>query len=120
MQLAPGLVRIPDVSFCTGDQFPNRQVPLTPVPALHPDLAVEVLSGGNTTEEMDEKLRDYFASGATLVWLVNPFDRTALVFTSPDRAAARRLTATDTIDGGTVLPGFSVAVADFFANLGTA
>ncbi|MBX9585506.1 MAG: Uma2 family endonuclease [Gemmataceae bacterium] len=119
MELAPDLVRIPDVSFCHWDQFPNRTVPMTPVPRLHPALAVEVLSGGNTTEEMDGKLRDYFASGAALVWLVDPFDRTVLVFSSPDRAAARRLTAADTIDGGTVLPGFSVAVADLFAKLGT-
>lgn len=119
MELAPDLVRIPDVSFCHWDQFPNRRVSLTPVPRLHPDLAVEVLSPGNTTEEMDEKLKDYFDSGATLVWLVEPDDRTVLVFTSPNRAAARRLTVGDTIDGGTVLPGFSVPVADFFANLAT-
>lgn len=117
MKLAPGLVRIPDVSFCVWDQFPNRKVQMTPVPSLHPDLAVEVLSDGNTTEEMDEKLRDYFASGATLVWLVDPADRTVLVFTTPDRVAARRLTAADTLDGGTVLPGFAVPVADLFADL---
>jgi Uma2 family endonuclease len=117
MQLAPGLVRIPDVSFCYWDQFPNRRVSSEPVPDLHPNLAVEVLSPGNTREEMDEKLRDYFASGATLVWLVDPADRTVLVFTSPDRAAARRLTAADTLDGGTVLPGFSTPVAALFADL---
>lgn len=117
MRLAPGLVRIPDVSFCTWDQFPNRQVQDTPVPALHPDLAVEVLSRGNTDQEMDEKLRDYFASGAALVWLVDPGPRTVLVFTSPDRAAARTLTATDTLDGGAVLPGFAVPVRDLFAEL---
>lgn len=117
MQLAPGLVRIPDVSFCVWDQFPNRQVQSTPIPSLHPDLAVEVLSSGNTVAEMDKKLRDYFASGATLVWLVDPADRTVLVFTSPDRATARRLTAADNLDGEPLLPGFAVPVRDLFASL---
>jgi Uma2 family endonuclease len=89
----------------------------TPVPSLHPDLAVEVLSRGNTDEEMDEKLRDYFASGATLVWLVDPDSRSVLVFTSPNRPAARRLSGADVLDGGPVLPGFALPVRDLFAEL---
>jgi Uma2 family endonuclease len=117
MRLAPGLVRIPDVSFCSWDQFPNRQVSDTPVPSLHPDLAVEVLSRGNTDEEMDEKLRDYFASGATLVWLVDSDSRSVLVFTSPNRPAARRLSGADVLDGGPVLPGFALPLRDLFAEL---
>lgn len=117
MRLAPGLVRIPDVSFCTWDQFPNRQVQDTPIPNLHPDLAVEVLSRSNTDEEMDEKLRDYFTSGASLVWLIDPGSRTVLVFTTPGRSAARRLTVADTLDGGSVIPGFMLPVRDIFAEL---
>lgn len=117
MKLAPGLVRIPDVSFCVWDQFPNRQIQNTPVPNLHPDLAVEVLSRSNTDEEMDEKLNDYFTSGASLVWLVDPDSRTVLVFTTPDRATARCLTLTDTLDGGTVLPGFALPIRDLFGEL---
>jgi Uma2 family endonuclease len=117
MKLAPGLVRIPDVSFCVWDQFPNRQVQGTPVPNLHPDLAVEVLSRGNTDEEMDEKLADYFTSGASLVWLVDPAARTVLVFTGPDRTAARRLSGADVLDGGAVLPGFTHPVRDLFSEL---
>ena len=117
MRLAPGLVRIPDVSFCFWDQFPNRQVQETPIPSLHPDLAVEVLSAGNTDEEMDEKLDDYFTSGATLVWLVDPESRTALVFTRPDRESARKLTVEDTLDGGSVLPGLAIPIRELFAEL---
>jgi Uma2 family endonuclease len=117
MRLAPGLVRIPDVSFCVWDQFPNREVQPSPIPDLHPDLAVEVLSEGNTDEEMDEKLADYFDSGAAVVWLVDPADRTVRVFTSPSRASATRLTAADTLSGDPLLPGFAVPVADLFAGL---
>jgi Uma2 family endonuclease len=117
MRLAPGLVRIPDVSFCRWDQFPNREVQLTPIPDLHPDLAVEVLSRGNTVAEMDAKLADYFASGATVVWLVDPADRTVLVYTTSSRESPTRLTAADTLTGGPLLPGFTLPVAGLFAGL---
>lgn len=117
MKLAPGLVRIPDVSFVRKAQFPGARVANTPVPRLYPDLAVEVLSPSNTDEEMDEKLRDYFAGGTTLAWVVEPDTRSVLVLTGPDRTAGIRLTVADTLDGGTVLPGFRMPVATLFAEL---
>ena len=117
MKLAPGLVRIPDVSFVRKAQFPGARVANTPVPNIHPDLAVEVLSPSNTDEEMDEKLQDYFASGTALVWLVEPDTRSVLVLTGPDRTTGIRLTVADTLDGGTVLPGFRLPVATLFAEL---
>ena len=117
MKLAPGLVRIPDASFVRKAQFPGGRIGYAPIPNIHPDLAVEVLSPSNTVEEMDEKLDDYFTAGATLVWLVEPDTRSVSVFTSADRAAAVRLTIADTLDGGAVLPGFTLPVADIFAEL---
>jgi Uma2 family endonuclease len=117
MRLAPGLVRIPDVSFCKWDQFPGRKVARTPIPDIHPDLAVEVLSQSNTVREMDEKLEDYFASGASLVWLVDPETRSALVFTSPERETATKLVEGQSLDGGTLLPGLAIPLADIFAEL---
>jgi Uma2 family endonuclease len=76
-----------------------------------------VLSPSNTVEEMDEKLRDYFTSGTELVWYVEPDTRSVLVFTDPDRTSAKRLCVADTLDGGTVLPGFTLPVAALFAEL---
>lgn len=117
MRLAPGLVRIPDVSFCRWEQFPNRKVPRTPIPDIHPDLAVEVLSQSNTDQEMDDKLEDYFDSGASLVWLVDPETRSALVFTSPSRESATRLVEGQSLDGGNVLPGLAIPLTDIFSEL---
>ena len=117
MRLAPGLVRIPDASFIRKAQFPGGRVGDARVPAIHPDLAVEVISPGNTVEEMDEKLIDFFRAGTTLVWYVEPGTRSVLVFTGPDRAKATRLTVADTLDGGSVLPGFALPVAAIFAEL---
>ena len=114
-ELMPDLVRIPDVAFANWDRLPGGRYPTAPVPALAPNLAVEVLSRSNTPREMALKRRDYFAAGVELVWDLDPTGRTVAVYTSP--TAMRTLTAADTLDGGTVLPGFEVIVGDVFAEL---
>jgi Uma2 family endonuclease len=112
IQLDINLVRIPDVSFISWDRVPGDEFPKEPVPLLVPDLAVEVISTGNTPKEMEEKLREYFEKGVRLVWYVRPRSRVVDVYTAPDRFT--RLTASMRLDGGDVLPGFSVQVAELF------
>ncbi|AMV25795.1 hypothetical protein VT84_15465 [Gemmata sp. SH-PL17] len=114
-KLMDKLVRIPDVSFTNWDRVPDRRVPDEPVPELAPDLAVEILSEGNTREEMDRKLKEYFLSEVALVWFIDPRKRTVRVFTSPDDVT--ELSETDTLDGGDVLPGFEVEVGQLFEQL---
>jgi Uma2 family endonuclease len=115
MKLMPGLARGPDVSFVSWDQLPGHHVPRDPVPGLYPDLAVEVLSKGNTRGEMARKRKEYFLAGTRLVWQVNPGKRTVDVYTAPDELTT--LTEADTLDGGDVLPGFTLAVKALFVNL---
>lgn len=112
MRLAPGLIRIPDVSFISWQRLPRRRIPRKPIPKLAPDLAVEVLSAGNTKNEMDRKLQDYFRAGVRLVWYVDPRTRTVTVYTAPGRATV--FTVKDTLDGGAVLSGFSLALRELF------
>jgi Uma2 family endonuclease len=78
-----------------------------------PDLAVEVLSPGNTKREMAEKVEEYFAAGARLVWIVNPKSKTVTVYHSPTDIIM--LTEKDTLDGGEVVPGFQIPVSEIFA-----
>jgi Uma2 family endonuclease len=82
---------------------------------VSPDLAVEVLSEGNTAAEMDRKRREYFTSGTRLVWEVDPNTRTVAVYTSPEGPLV--LDADQTLDGGAVLPGFTLRLATLFAEL---
>ncbi len=110
MRIAPGSVRIPDVSFISWDRLPGGESPKEPVPDLAPDLAVEVLSKGNTPAEMRLKVGEYFAAGVRLVWLIDPRKRTARVYTSPTRWVS--VNADQSLDGGDVLPGFSVRLGD--------
>ena len=115
MTLMKGLVRIPDVSFTSWDRVPGHVVPEEPVPNLAPDLAVEVLSEGNTREEMERKLKEYFLSEVQLVWYIDPRKRVVRVYTSPDDVT--ELGEADTLDGGAVLPDFAVEVAQLFDQL---
>ena len=80
-----------------------------------PDLAVEVLSPGNTAREIEEKIAFYFGAGARAVWVFNPKKRTAAVYTSPSEF--RTLSERDTLDGGDVLPGFELELSKLFAGL---
>jgi Uma2 family endonuclease len=116
MRLMPGLVRLPDVSFVSWERLPVRgEFPTAPVPKLAPDLAVEVLSKGNTRAEMARKLAEYFEAGVRLVWYVDPRKRTVRVYTSPEDS--RTLTEKHTLDGGKVLPGFTLPIKKIFARI---
>lgn len=97
----------PDVAFLRKGKTLSKQG-YNPDP---PDLAVEVLSPGNTESEMRLKVVNYMNDGAT-VWVVDYESKTVDVFVPGQKAV--RLTEKDTLDGGAVLPGFTLPVADIF------
>jgi Uma2 family endonuclease len=115
MRLFPGLVRMPDLAFASWDRIPGRRRPTGPIAGFAPDLAIEVLSRSNTKAEMARKRREYFEAGVRLVWEVDPRARTVSVYDAPERST--RLDATQTLDGGDVLPGFALPLADLFGEL---
>jgi Uma2 family endonuclease len=116
MQLRRALVRIPDLAFISFKRLPGGRVPIVAAPLIAPDLAVEILSPSNTRREMDRKLREYFEAGARLVWYIDPDPRTVAVYLGPEEPTAV-LTEADVLDGGTVLPGFTLALREYFAVL---
>jgi Uma2 family endonuclease len=116
LRLAPGLVRLPDLSFVSWDQFPDRELPAEPVPDMVPDLAVEVISEGNTEAEMERKLDEYFTAGVRLVWYLYPNERAVHVYTT--RTDTRVMHEQETLDGGAVLPGFQLRIGDLFDRAG--
>ncbi|RMF82539.1 MAG: Uma2 family endonuclease, partial [Chloroflexi bacterium] len=59
-----------------------------------------------------EKAQYYLRNGARMVWLVFPKQRIVEIY-RPEHDV-EILTADDTLDGGDVLPGFSLAVRDIF------
>jgi len=115
VELMAGLVRIPDVAFTNWDRLPGRRYPTAPVPRLAPNLAVEVLSQSNTPAEMAVKRKDYFSAGVELVWEIDARARTVAVYTSVTHVTT--LSPSDTLDGGLVLPGFTLPLEKLFAEL---
>lgn len=115
LEILSGLVRLPDVAFVSWERLPDRKIPDEPVPNVVPELAIEVLSTRNTPKEMARKRDEYFRAGVRLVWEIDPRTRTVCVYAAIDQFQA--LTETDTLTGDPVLPGFSLPLAQLFAEL---
>lgn len=112
LRLSPGLVRMPDLSFISRNRLARHRRTREPIVPLAPDLAIEVVSEGNTPREIARKLREYFASGCRLAWCVDLRTRTVTVYTSPDDFVV--LTEKQTLTGGNVLPGFRLQLRKLF------
>jgi Uma2 family endonuclease len=113
LQIFPDEVRIPDVSFISHERLKNSGFPDEAAPHMAPDLAVEVISRGNTRQEMDQKLSEYFEAGTKAVWYVYPKKRQVVAYAS--LKSFTELSESDTLDGGEVLPGFTLELKSLFA-----
>lgn len=108
-------VRGPDVTFVSWDRLPDGKVPQERVPELVPDLAVEILSEGNTYGEMARKRREYFHAGVRQVWMIDIDRRTVAVYT--DIMQYQVLDESQSLSGGDILPGLEISLSVLFAEL---
>jgi Uma2 family endonuclease len=111
-RMLPENVRKPDVSFLSFARLPDGVVPRDAVCPIAPDLAVEVLSKGNTTAEMTLKRNEYFATGVRMVWEIDPASRTARMYVAVDQFEP--IDQDGVLRGGEVLPGFEVQLKTIF------
>lgn len=109
---SPDTVRAPDVSFVAANRIPPAGLPEGFVP-FAPDLAVEVLSPGDTFAEVLAKVQDYLAAGTRAVWVVDPRSRTVSVYRAG--GALEVLTESQELDSGDILPGLRISLARLFA-----
>ncbi|MBI4568483.1 MAG: Uma2 family endonuclease [Planctomycetes bacterium] len=105
----PDRMRKPDVSFVASGRFPDGRVPEGEI-TIAPDLVVEVTSPRDIYERVEQKAEEYLAAGVRLVWVVRPMLRSVRVCRADGSTVV--LKESDRLDGGDVLPGFSVRVAD--------
>ena len=109
----PDTVRAPDIAFVRRERIEKAgEVKGYWVGA--PDLAVEVTSPGDTIREVEYKAAQWLEAGARMVWVVNPKLRTVTVYRSLTDIVV--LTEKDTLDGGDVVPGFQIRVAEIFSS----
>ena|SRR5437870_5531485 len=108
----PDTVRAPDAAF-------NRKQRVEKIGSVKgywvgaPDLAIEVVGPGDTVAEVEEKVAGWLEAGTAIVWVVSPKLHTVTVYRSLVEIAT--LTEKDLLDGGEVVPGFQIKVAEIFA-----
>lgn len=107
----PDTVRGPDVSFFRAESIGAEGLPQG-YAVIAPDLAVEVVSPSDTSEEMEARAQELLASGVKQVWLV--FPRTRTVHQCDPSGHVRVLKAEEMLSGGDVVPGFSCHVSELF------
>ena len=108
----PDTVRVPDVSFVCQERLDAIGDTAGYWPGA-PDLAVEVISPNDRYSEVREKVDEYLAAGTPMVVLVDPQNREVIVFRSLGERIG--LTEDDVLDGGDVVPGWTLPVRDIFA-----
>jgi len=108
-QLGPRTVRQPDVAVVLG----KRIAPEDGWMQGAPDIAIEVLSPGNSAEDMETKISQYLNAGAQLVWIVSPKAQHMRIYRADGTHTLLR--EADGLTGEPVLPGFSLPLSELFA-----
>lgn len=106
----PDLVRAPDVSFIRKQRL-NDGLPKGFFEGV-PDLAVEVVSPGDTKREVAEKVDMWLANGAAVVWVADPRAQTVVIRRVGQKAVA--LTIADEIRDEPLLPDFVLPLSKVF------
>ncbi len=108
----PDTVVKPDISFIRAERMPPPEEH-DRISRIPPDFAVEIVSPGDRRTEIEDKIRRYQAAGVPLLWYVAPAQRTVTVYRLGAEPGVFR--EGDTLDGGEVFPGFTLAVSAIFA-----
>jgi Uma2 family endonuclease len=108
----PDTVRAPDIAFVRMERI--KETPgIKGYRVGAPDLAVEVVSPGDTVSEIEEKVAEWLEGGARMVLVVSPKLHTVTVYRSLTDIVT--LTEKDKLDGADVVPGFQMNVVEIFA-----
>jgi Uma2 family endonuclease len=108
----PDIVRAPDVWFVRAGRVPVGDARMQFFDGA-PDIAVEILSPSDRYVDVMTKVREYLDAGAPLVWAIDPLGRSAALFRPG--GVAQLIDENGTLDGGDVLPGFSVVLREVLA-----
>jgi Uma2 family endonuclease len=111
---SPDTVRGPEISFICGERLPEGVSDR--VQDLAPDLVVEIVSKSNPADEIETRIIDYLEAGTRLLWVIYPKSRSAYIYQSLD--SVMRIDEEGVLDGGEVLPGFSLSLLKLFKAAG--
>jgi len=109
---SPDTVRAPDVAFVTRARVEQVGDVEGFWPGA-PDLAVEVLSPGDTYTEVEEKALVWLEAGARTVVVIDPRKNTLTVYRS--RSDIVVLSENEVFEGFDLVPGWSLRIRELFA-----
>jgi Uma2 family endonuclease len=107
----PDTVRCPDVAFVSKERLDEAGDVVGYWPGA-PDLAIEVVSPTDSYSQVEEKTLAWLDAGCRLVLVVDPQTKTVTVYRRAD--SVRILDSAASVDGGNVVPGWSLPVAEIF------
>lgn len=107
----PDTVRAPDVAFVARERVEKVGDSEGFWPGA-PDLAVEVVSPSDPYAEVEEKVLGWLEAGCRMVLIADQKNKTVSVRRHQSQVLI--LTEEDTLDGGDVVPGWELPVADVF------
>ena len=107
----PDNVKAPDFAFVAKDRLPAQRG--AGYMAIVPDLVLETRSPSDRTAGIRDKINEWLVAGVRMVLDLDPARRVLTVY-RPD-AEPVTLTETDTLDGGDVLPGFTLPLTRLFS-----
>lgn len=112
-RIGPRTTLVPDVAFTL---YARDLDFLGTVVEGAPDIAVEVISPCESAQDVRDKVWAYLRAGTRLVWAVYPKIKMVDVYhlAAENQLEVKQLTIDDTLDGGEVLPGFTLPVKDIF------
>jgi Uma2 family endonuclease len=110
-KLSATTLRAPDAAFISNARLatisePNKFLPFAP------DLAVEVVSPHDTATEIQDKANLYLDAGTSVVWIIYPDLQQVVVHQS--NHTSKTVARDESLDGGDVLPGLTIAASDLF------
>jgi len=100
-----------DVVYVSAETLARQTEETTLIEGV-PQLAVEILSPSDTVDEINEKIDAYLSAGVPLVWIIDPYRRTATIYRP--HGPASLVTEGQELGGEAVLPGFRVMLGDLF------
>ena len=109
VQLSGIQMRRPDIAYFTLEQEQLMKQGEDEIP----EFTIEIISGSDKANKVEEKTIEYFKAGVKVVWLIYPDNKTVQVYTSLKQAQI--CTDDDICSAKPVLEEFEIKVSDIFA-----
>jgi hypothetical protein len=82
--------------------------------AIAPDLGIYIIGASESFATMTARILRDLRNGSQMIWVVSPDEEAVIVYS---RKGMRMLSINDVLDGGDLLPGFMIPVAEIIGGV---